>query len=1098
MTVSYKKSGAGGGSYYTNCMTPEGAPGYGVDDYYTGSAKEPPGIWYIGPDSNGQRSTRLGVADGQQFQTASSENEIADVEKFSRLIAGRHSIEDSPLVKNVDSPDRIAFHDWTLSAPKSVSVIWSQAHAELKAEIESAQLESSRTFLNFMSTKSQIRQGKDGVIKLDTPLLGALFGHGSSRENDPQLHTHSVMFNMGEGPDRVNALETRAMMKWTGTAASLYHADLAWRMRGLGFKIERKEKIFEIAGVPAQAIEHFSKRRAQIVAAVEKRQVDLGMNADAENAARGLLAKVAIETRTEKNELTREQLEVLWRGEGTKMGFTSAEVQALITHEEQRELTQNELSEVAISAVDELTQTHTLFSEPALLTAVAVRLQGLAPTVQIHQAVAQLKEHQLVRTTIAETGEEVFSTHEMLGIERHMLDLAVRRGGAHVLSDVELPDTLDDEQRVAARAACHDNNAVTVIEGAAGAGKTFTMAATARAYEGAGYQVTGLATSWAAALTLRDSARLDDSCAIAGWINDVRSGKQTIDDKSMLIIDEAGQVGARDMHHLLELAERAGAKVVLLGDTLQQKAVAAGDPLRCIASKIGSSLIGKIRRQRDEAQRESVHQFFAGDASNGLKVYLQAGAVKVSRSDSETNRQMIEAWTASRLINDNKTHLMIAVERKSVIELNRLAHEHLRTSGDLEEGIWVKNMDCADTSKRVEFSVGDEAALRINDREQDVFNGMRGRIESINERVIKMRTETGLVEIDVDAQKWQYRASGLALQHAYAMTIYASQGLAVDVALMKDSIALNRVSVGVAMSRHRDSCTVFVDAQARHKAAMLRLAADDWKPLREYRDEECLADVAASWSWASNKDSTLDHGAWVTAQGLPVAARDEADILKIQRNADLLRTEIERIRQKSKTGQAGIELPFMRNKHYEVPSPEVSLEAMVCGVEALQADDIHDDVIKNAIRSGALTFNEDGEPVFCAKNSKGGIVRRTQDRQEREQLGRAAFAPVLEGDQDKVTVVRTGREALHLKSLELRNEATPSTVIVSGGNERVLGMPAVREQIQRSAGMPAREDKKPIEAGCEPYIVEESRKAAAEVQAEQALQLARRERIRML
>lgn len=1093
MTVSYKKSGADGAAYYTNCMTGERVSA--VDDYYTGSAKEPPGVWYVGPDASGSRISMLGIEDRQGFQPAVFGQQDSDVEKFARLIQGRHAVDDSPLVQNVGSDKRVAFHDFTLSAPKSVSVVWSQADTELKSAIESAQLESSRAFIDFMSSKSFTRAGKEGVIKLAAPLRGALFPHGSSRENDPQLHTHSVMMNVCEREDgKTSALETTAMMRWTGSAASLYHADLAWKMRQLGFQIQRQDKLFEIKGVPDNVLQQFSKRRAQIVKAVERRQAELGMAVDAKRAAKGLLSKVTIETRTEKNELTREQLQSLWNEEGKSLGFTQKEVDALIG-EIGTTLNDDDIYEEALNAIDELTQTDAVFSEPAVLTAVAVRLQGQASIDQIQDAVKRLKSEYLMVSRAekitqgdfrVEESADIFTTLDMLGIEQRMLDLvSARKDSAHILSHVDLPASLDDEQRLAAQAACADPNAVTVIEGSAGAGKTFTMASIARAYEKEGYSVTGLSSSWAAALNLRDAAQLADGRAITGWVNDVRKGKLLLDEKSLIVVDEAGMVGARDMHSVLDVADRAGAKVIMLGDTLQQKSVAAGDPLRNITKQIGSKRIDTIRRQKDENERAAVHKFFDGQAAEGLAHYQQRGKVNISSGADETHAVMIRHWKHLRSEHADKTHMMLATDRKSVAELNRLAHEQRKADGEVGEGTWVKNMDCTDDAERVEFSVGDEVVMRANDKENDVFNRTRGTIVGIEGRVISLKTDTDVVQIDVDAEKWQHRDGGLAMQHAYATTVYSSQGLTVDHVLLKDTVGLTRKSAGVAMSRHRESCEVFVDKQARHELAMSKLKVDEWKPLRSYDDQECIADLTKAWSRDDKSASTLDHQNWTNPAGLPVLARDEADVLTLERSAEVARLEIDRIREQSKTGVASIELPFQRSAAYTLPDMDLSKADLARAIEKLQDDGIEPDVIEHAFKTGAMSLDVQGEPVFCARNSEGSLVRVVKDNDpSKADLMREQFAPVLAGDPDRVEIVRTGREALHLQSLQLRSDMHPSTVIVSGGEDRSLGMPHVRKTVDESNDL-KRHDHESVQAGKEPPLVAENR---AQVEAQRIAQ----------
>jgi conjugative relaxase-like TrwC/TraI family protein len=302
-----------------------------VDDYYSGSAKEPPGRWYVGPAEEGTRFSGLGIVSGAAFVV--TEN-VDDGAAFAALVDGYNPRTGQAMVQNAGKHARIAIHDWTCSAPKSVSVVWSQADAELRAAIDSAQEHGARAFLDVLSLKSYSRRGKDGIVKVAAPLRGAVFDHGSSRDNDPQKHSHCVVFNATERADgTTGALETLELMRWQGAAASIYHATLAWDLRQLGFRIERQENLFEIADVPEHVCQAFSQRRQQIVAAVRAEMVARGLDPETVTWSRGLLQKATTETRSAKNELTREQLLELWHGRGVALGFTAVEAEALLMNE---------------------------------------------------------------------------------------------------------------------------------------------------------------------------------------------------------------------------------------------------------------------------------------------------------------------------------------------------------------------------------------------------------------------------------------------------------------------------------------------------------------------------------------------------------------------------------------------------------------------------------------------------------------------------------------------------------------------------------------------------------------------------------------------
>lgn len=1102
MTSSYKKSGPGGGAYYTDCMTGEVSRGKTADDYYSSSGKEPPGTWYVGPNSDGSRNSNLGPTDNQTFGAIKDQD---DVKRFAKLIKGLHPDNDKKLVQNAESDSRIALHDFTLSAPKSVSVIWSQADEPSKMAIEAAQDKGSRTFFDFMSSKSYTRTGKDGVNKVATPLIGATFDHGSSRENDPQLHKHCVILNVCERPDgKTGALETKEMMKWQGAATSLYHADLAWEVRKMGFGIDKKDNLFEVSGVPDNVCLAFSQRRQQIVKAVEAKMQELGLDADAKLASRGMLQAATIETRNQKNELKRDELIEIWRERGAALEFTEKEVTELMSEAPAVELSDDELLEEARIAVSQITENHAVFKEPALVTRMAVQLVGRASSEQILKAVEMVKEKDLLSTYSdrktsnagmaqneiieAERSRElIFTTREMLVLEQQMLKLADRKGVQHVLGEVTLPSNLDPEQRAAAIRATQDDNAVTVIEGAAGAGKTFAMKAVAAAYESAGYEVTGLASSWSAALNLKEAAALKNGHAITGWLKSVEGGKLPLNEKSLIVLDEAGMVGSQNMKHILELCEKSGAKVILLGDKLQQKAVAAGDPLRLIAQQNGTSRLDVIRRQTNEKEREAVSMFFAGKGREGLQIYDK----KLHRHNNAdaTHTAIIDSWQKSRLAHADKSHLILAVDKKSVHELNLLAHEVRKAAGELGDSVQVKTMDCK-KDERVELSINDQVVFRTNDKTQGVFNRVEGTLEAFSGDKLYIRTQDAMVEIDMTLDTWQHKDGGLALQHAYATTVFASQGLTVDRVIVKDALGLSRASAGVAMSRHREHCEVHIDKLARYHSKMAMIAADQWHPFCEFEDAECIARMGTAWSAEREKKSTLDFEDWKSLgakvdskkEVLIRASIDQKNQLVKQKNAVLqipgklsLAERLSRAVQESSaiateknfTSPAehllratkdqiivNTALPFQLAKSYELTAPAPSRQSVRDGVERLREQKIGDSVLVEVGKQRFMSFDSDGQPVFLGRRpDDSALVLMLQAALGQEltpQALRHRFPPILHGNPDQLDIVKTGQDALALWCMQDRKEEQRSTIIVTSGRDEALSLPHVQDMLEKA------------------------------------------------
>lgn len=1049
MTVSYKKSGPGGGSYYTDCMLADGTSR--VDDYYSGSAKEPPGRWYVGPAEDGTRFSGLGIVSGAAFVVT---EEVDDGAAFAALVDGYNPRTGQAMVQNAGKHARIAIHDWTCSAPKSVSVAWSQADAELRAAIDAAQEHGARAFLDVLSLKSYSRRGKDGSVKVAAPLRGAIFDHGSSRENDPQKHSHCVAFNATERTDgTTGALETLELMRWQGAAASIYHATLAWDLRQLGFGIVRQENLFEIAGVPEHVCQAFSQRRQQIIAAVRAEMHARGLDPDTVKWSRGLLQKATTETRSAKNELTREELLELWHERGAVLGFTAAEVESLLIKEPVRELSREELLEEAREAVNELTEKSAVFREPALLTRIAVNLVGRASPEQIAAALQDVKGDLLV--TRDEDNREVFTTREMLVIERELLEYAHRKDGEHALMGLPQPSALDSEQFEAWHRVTTDPNAVSVVEGTAGAGKTYTMNAIARSYESRGYEVTGLALAWSAALNLKDSAKLQDGRAIAGWLKDVQAGKLRLGEKSLLVVDEAGMVGVRDVHQILKVAKDCGAKVILLGDTKQQKAVAAGDSLRKVVQQNGSCRLDVIRRQARQEDREAVNKFFDGRADEGLRLYVDRQAVHLGTGTEVTQGRMTRDWMKSRAAHPAESHLLIAADRRTVLALNVAAHGARKANGELGESVLLRTMDCTSKEERVEFSVGDEVVFRANDKERGVFNRTSGVIMRIEQEVLHIATAAGVIRMDTTAEKWR-RDDGVALQHGYATTAYSSQGLTVDRAFVLDSLSLNRASAGVAMSRHRHGCQVYVDRALRYEAKMKNTPADEWHPIGDYKDDDCLGQVARSWSSEREKVSTLDYSQWRHAggalAGIEVSVQDEVSLAAIERSRANASCELKRIQDASNFQDGLLPLPFQQARSYVLPKPAPSPVTAKVASNRLLDEGVDSKVLEDAREAGFVDFDEDGRLVACGYRPDGALVHITDGvAASIAPALRHRYPPILRGSShDHVDVVETGKQALALRTVQeyqrkLGLDAPLSTIVVNAStSDDALQMPHTR------------------------------------------------------
>ncbi|HWD40387.1 MAG TPA: MobF family relaxase [Fimbriimonas sp.] len=163
--------------------------------------------------------------------------------------------------------------DLTFSAPKSVSVLWSQSAPEMRAKIQEAHLEAVRSALKYLEDSAGFtRRGQGGHVLEKARLLFACFEHSTSRALDPQLHTHALLMNIGVRPDGHTAtLSSLSFFESKMAAGALYRAELACQLERLGIQVERRRSWFEVSGVPKDLVDFFSKRRAAIEAEIARR-----------------------------------------------------------------------------------------------------------------------------------------------------------------------------------------------------------------------------------------------------------------------------------------------------------------------------------------------------------------------------------------------------------------------------------------------------------------------------------------------------------------------------------------------------------------------------------------------------------------------------------------------------------------------------------------------------------------------------------------------------------------------------------------------------------------------------------------------------------
>jgi len=364
-------------------------------------------------------------------------------------------------------------------------------------------------------------------------------------------------------------------------------------------------------------------------------------------------------------------------------------------------------------------------------------------------------------------GRERFSTREMIGVERrleeaslamgqsqgHAVPLAIRRAAM-------ARDGLGDEQALAVGEVTKSRD-LSVVVGYAGTGKSTMLGVAREVWEEAGYRVRGAALSGIAAEGLEAGAGIE-SRTLASLERAWARGFDLLERGDVLVVDEAGMVGSRQMERVLSVARGAGAKVVLA------------------TGRIGEAL-GR---------------------------YEAAGLVRGHETLEEARVGVVAGWEEARQAAPEDSQIMLAHRRVDVRALNEAAREIRRDAGELGEDVLVPTAQ----GERV-FADGERVYFLRNDRALGVKNGMLGTVRGITGSV-----EAGdlamSVQLDGPGGAGRGRVVSVsvaeydALDHGYAATIHKSQGVTVERAHVLATGSLDRHGAYVALSRHRESVSV--------------------------------------------------------------------------------------------------------------------------------------------------------------------------------------------------------------------------------------------------------------------------------------------------
>ena len=519
--------------------------------------------------------------------------------------------------------------DITLSAPKSVS-LEALLGGPGSARAMRAHDAAVRATLAFIETRllrtRRWSPEERRSVQVNAPLLvAATFRHITSRNNDPQLHTHCVIANMTRDGGQWRSAEIGLLRRSEKLVGAFYRNELAHGLRKAGFAL-RPSMIgrvpgFEISGWPRAALEAFSSRRRQILDFIREK----GWRYDARTAQMATLA-----TRARKNEPRRSELEALWRDFAEERGLAKRTLRKIgARHPEPPTAL-----EIAWRVLEQLEERASVFPEREALALALAHRPGLYRLEEIEGAFADLQRDRHLLPAIRRGVGAAWTTARAVKAEREVLARmkagigAVRPLAAHAVPEEALAG-LSDGQREAVRSILESRDRVLGVQGHAGSGKTVMLRRAVSCL--GGRPVLGLAPSASAARTLARETGL--ACRTLQWfLTRCREVADGVADAGTLVrlkeryggavvvVDEMSLAGTAQARSLLRIAERLEvARLVLVGDKRQLRGVEAGQPFRQMQQAgMGVVEMDELRRQRDPDLRAAVGEMIEGEPGAAL------------------------------------------------------------------------------------------------------------------------------------------------------------------------------------------------------------------------------------------------------------------------------------------------------------------------------------------------------------------------------------------------------------------------------------------------------------------------------------------------
>ena len=819
-------------------------------DYYLtpdGEMVQAPGRWLSDPETLG----RLGIQAGEPVDGAD----------FIALMEGRHPDSGRWLRPEGAGGGRGGGIDVTFSAPKSVSVVWALGDPWQRAQIEAAHARAVEQDTSYMRERvALVRRRRDGVVVEEhaKDLIAAEYRHTTARgvsgaqAPDPQLHSHIVITGViREDDDRIVAVASRPVFRSAREVGAFYRSALAGELAREGYAVEQSTgkdgRYFEIAGVPRDLVQEFSKRSREVAHAAERFRARYGRAPE-----RGELRNLALENRRSKQLTTRADLQRVWQETGARHRFGPGEALRLLAHEPP------EVERAVEDRIEaRLTEHHAVF-DPGVLRAVALEQTAgeMSPDTALTVSREMVRDRRVIpleggrMTTLAVRAQEQAIERRAVTLaqpaERDVGDIARKSATREVAERIGAP--LSHEQQQALRAITGPER-LSILVGPAGTGKGVVIDTAARAEQLAGRNIVGIAVSGSTAERLgTDSPALAErTLTLDALVARANTGTIRVGPDTTIFLDEAGMVDHERLDALTELIERFGAKLIAIGDGKQLPSIGPGGMFDRLATHAPTAELEDIHRTLDPAEQKAWRALRCGEPEKAMAHYLHHGQLYFRDTRDDAGEAAVQRWhTLTQRHGIREVALIADSSKPGDRPPQRPCTAPTRTKRR------TRTHEIQLPHQHYGLRQGDLIAFTTQHRpsgQPRVENGTRGEINAINERGVT-------ITLDGSQRKIQLADEHLdSLRLAYAQHVYRQQGATVERSVI--------VTGGWQISKE----TAYVEAsRARHGTAWYlareELGADG-------QDERRVRQLAGMMRQSRAQTPSLAHRESPDRDGLP-------------------------------------------------------------------------------------------------------------------------------------------------------------------------------------------------------------------------------------